>query len=340
MSLAREYPPAPLDGLRPLSIWAMTTGEAGMRVQARGLAYAVGGLLQEKVIGLRKPWRWFPGALTPAPLLGLDPAKDKLEAPWPDLLITCGRRSSAASIAVRRASGGRTLTVHLHNPRTDLAAFDLVVAMTHDGIEGSNVLSIDTAIHEITPERLASAAAAWRARLAWLGRPLTGVFLGGSTRRRPFTREHASRLIDELETVRLAGASFAITASRRTPDDVRELFARHFSSKRRAWMWNMEGDNPYLGLLALADRLVVTSDSVTMVSEALATRRPVEVFDLEAGRRHAIFLEGLLSQGLVRRLGQVEEALPRACPVNVASLAADAVRRLLVERDWRVQGQN
>jgi mitochondrial fission protein ELM1 len=323
-----------LGGRRPLRIWAMTTGEAGMRVQARGLAHAVGGLVEEKIIGLRKPWSFFPGALTPAPLLGLDPAKDRLQAPWPDLLVTCGRRSAAASIAIRRASGGRTLTVHVQNPRTEISAFDLVVAMEHDGLDGPNVVSVPTALHDITPARLAAAAELWRERLAPLGRPLAGVVLGGSTRRRPFTRELARALIAELDELGAGGAGLAITASRRTPPGVRALFAERFAGAKGAWMWNMQGENPYLGLLALADRLVVTSDSVTMVSEALATERPVEVFDLKAGRRHARFLDTLVSLGLVRRL--TPEGPPPApnAAVNFAPLAAEAVRRLLRAREW------
>lgn len=306
-----------------------------MRAQARGLARAIGGVVEEKIIGLRKPWSFFPGALTPAPLLGLDPEKDRLEAPWPDLLVTCGRRSTAASIAVRRLSGGRTLTVHVQNPRTDFSAFDLVVAMEHDRIAGPNVISVQTALHDITPERLAGAAEAWRSRFMPLGRPLAGVFVGGSTRKRPFTLADGARLLDELEALRGSGVSLAISASRRTPGEVRDLFHRRFEGRGDVWVWNMQGENPYHGLLALADRLVVTSDSVTMISEALATHRPVEVFDLGLGRRHAWFLETLVSRGLVRKLSSEGQPPVRLRPVDVAPAAADAVRRLLMERDWR-----
>src|SRR6056297_1543837 len=122
------------------TVWALTTGEAGMRSQVLGLCDRMGLAFTEKCIGLRAPWRWLPGHLCPCPLRGLAAEGDALAPPWPDLLISCGRRSTAAAIAIRRASGGRTLTVHLQNPRTPPDHFDLVIAHPHDGIAGANVI--------------------------------------------------------------------------------------------------------------------------------------------------------------------------------------------------------
>ena len=89
-------------------VWAVTTGEAGMRAQALGLAEALGHPFEERRIALRRPWRWLPGHLCPFPLMGLDAAHDILAPPWPDILITCGRRSTAVSIAIRKRSRGNT----------------------------------------------------------------------------------------------------------------------------------------------------------------------------------------------------------------------------------------
>ncbi len=93
-----------------------------------------------------------------------------------------------------------------------------------------------------------------------------------------------------------AATALAITPSRRTPDAVRALLAEAFAGDQRVFLWDMEGDNPYRGILALADRLVVTSDSVSMVSEALSTTHPVEIFDL-GFPRHADFHPGIDRQG-------------------------------------------
>src|SRR5262249_28323266 len=190
----------------------------------------------------------------------------------------------------------------LHNPRTDFDAFDLVIVMDHDGLAAPNVLSLPTALNEITPGRLIAASKDWTDVFAPLKRPLTGVLLGGPTKQRPFTLDQARTLLNGLQARRrVHGGSLAVTASRRTPPEISALFAAAAAVDPGVWFWNGEGPNPYLGVLAHADRLVVTSDSVSMISEALATPRPVEVFDLNAGRRHAAFLDGLIEQRLVRR---------------------------------------
>jgi len=316
--------------------WYMTTGEAGFRTQARGLASRLSEAPRELVVDLRSPWRYLPTSLNPFVLGALTPSSDQPTPPWPDLMISCSRRAAAVAIAVRRASGGRTLAVHVQNPLTDPAAFDLVVAMDHDGLSGPNVISVPTALHDVTPARLAAAADAWRARLVRPGRPLVGVVLGGSNRRQPFTVEIAAPLIEGLQRLRgETGAALAITPSRRTPDEVKAAFATRFGGDPEVFLWDMQGDNPYLGILALSDRLVVTSDSVSMISEALATPHPVEVFGPDGGDRHARFLRGLLDKGLVRRFTGDPVAGKAGGPIDATETAAAAVRKLLAARGFK-----
>ncbi|QUD87216.1 mitochondrial fission ELM1 family protein [Phenylobacterium montanum] len=317
-----------------LSAWFMTSGEAGFRTQARGLAMAVAGEARELVVGLKPPWRALPGAwAAPFALANLSRESDRPTPPWPDLLISCGRRTTALSIAIRRASRGRTVTVHVQNPLTAVSAFDLVIAMEHDQVSGPNVISAPTALHDVTPDRLAAAGEAWRARLARPGRPLIGVMLGGTTRHHPFETAEAQVLIDRLQAVRRAtGAALAVTPSRRTPVAARALFEEALAGDPDAYLWDLQGDNPYRGILALSDRLVVTSDSVSMISEALATPHPVEVFGPDGGRRHAAFLHGLLAKGLVRRFLGDPVPPPAGGPIDATEAAAAAVRSLLQAR--------
>jgi hypothetical protein len=139
-------------------------------------------------------------------------------------------------------------------------------------------------------------------------------------------------LADLLQQARGEGFGLAISPSRRTPKAVRAVLEARFAGDRRVWIWNLEGDNPYRGILASADRLVVTGDSVSMVSEAVATVAPVEVFDVGQGR-HQRFLDALVERRLVRRLGQPGQSRPAPGKGYNATLdAAAAVTRLLQER--------
>jgi mitochondrial fission protein ELM1 len=314
--------------------WTLTTGAAGMRSQARGLAEAVADTVIEKTIGVRAPWSWLPAGTLPFALNSVDPAHDAVAPPWPDLVVSCGRKSAIVAAAIRRASGGRTIAVHVQDPLADPKAFDLVVALPHDRVKGANVLNVLTALHDVTARNLEAAAEDWRAPFARLGRPLVGVILGGSTRGRAFTLADAEQLIERLQRLRTAaGAGLAITPSRRTPPEVRALFEQAFAGDERAFVWNLQDPNPYRGILALADRLVVTSDSLSMVSEAISTPHPVEVFDLELeGGRHAGFLQNMLDAGLVRRFEGEAEAPVKSTAKDATQQAADAVRGLLAGR--------
>jgi hypothetical protein len=314
-------------------VWWVTTGQAGFRSQAGGLVNALGLEAQEKVIDLKGLWSFAPAALWRMTLAKLNPAKDRLQPPWPDLIISCSRRAARAAIAVKRASGGRTLAVHIQNPLMSLREFDLVLPMRHDGVDGPNVIPVDTALHDVTPSKLAAGAEHWRARFAALPRPLTGVLVGGATRQRPFTAEQAQALIERLNAARRDGGGLAITASRRTPGPVMDLLHAAFDQDPAVFLWDGQGDNPYLGILALSDRLAATGDSVSMVSEAATTGRPVAVFDLGGGgKRHARFLANLVERGIVSLLDGSPWLPAPDAPINATPQAAEAVRGLLAER--------
>ncbi len=308
----------------------MTTGEAGFRSQARGLAERLVLDPRELVVGLRFPWDRLPVALTPNPFALLDPARERPEPPWPDLLISCGRRTAALSMAIRRASGGRTATVHVQDPLVRPDSFDLVIAMKHDGVCGPNVMKVATALHGVTPSRLAEAADLWRGRLRSVAEPLTGVLIGGPTSGRAFPTEGLIQALARLR--REGGDRLAIAPSRRTPAALIAAIEAAFADDAGVFIWDRMSDNPYLGVLALADRLVVTSDSVSMISEALATGHPVDVFGQPQNGRHAKFLQTLIDDELIAPFTGGPVAARDRGRVDATDLAAQAVRRLLEAR--------
>jgi mitochondrial fission protein ELM1 len=315
-----------MSGREP-TCWWITNGAAGFRTQARGLAEAVIPGAIEKTVDIRAPWSLAPPALWPLTLKGLDPNKDRLEPPWPDVVVSCGRKAAKAAIAVKRASGGRTLAVHIQNPLAPLSEFDLVIPMRHDPVEeGPNVVRIDLALHDVTPAVLAAAAEAWRARFAGLSRPLTGVLLGGSTKRHPFTLEQGRALTARLKALRAEGG-LAITPSRRTPDEVKAVLREAFAGDPGVFLWDETGNNPYRGILALSDRIVATGDSVSMVSEAVATGHPVAVFDLGGGLRHQRFIRNLVERRVVSLLDG--SPFVAGTGLNSTPEAAAALRRLI-----------
>lgn len=296
-------------------VWALTSGEAGAVSQAVGLAETVGQPFEIKTVHLRAPWSWLPGHACPWTLLGL---REPLSRNWPDLLITCGRRSVAVSITIRKASRGRTFTVHIQNPRVPVRLFDIVAPPRHDGLRGKNVLSTRGALHRITPAKLDAAATVWRDRL---GLPTIAVLLGGNSRAHRLTPSRAHALADGLGRIK---GSIAITPSRRTSMDIVDLLRRQLP---QAWIWDGTGDNPYLGMLALAEHIVVTEDSVSMVSEAASTGKPLYIAAMDGGSARLDAFHDLLRKEGVTRPFDGTLASWSYEPVNDTPRIAAEIRR-------------
>jgi len=316
--------------------WVVTTGEAGMRSQAMGLASAIGLPLVEKRVSIRAPWRWLPSGALPLPLSAIGDDSDPLSPPWPRLIVCCGRRAAGAALLVKRLSGGRALAAFVQNPELARARFDLVVAMPHDGVTGRNVVTVGTALHPVTPDVLARAGGAWRERLL-SGRPrFAGVLIGGDNANYRLSAAVTARLLRVLAKAHAEhGLGAAITPSRRTGEAARRLIADAIAGDTWATMWNGTGENPYLGILALAERLIVTGESISMISEALATGRPVHILPLEGrGRRHESFLARIVREKLVSPIAgdDLDWSFAGPGPVNATAEPAARLRAMLARQ--------
>ena len=284
-----------------LKCWALTEGFAGMENQCVGLAEAVGIPCEVKHVRRpRAPLMYLPPRFWPKPL-NRTATGVFLAPPWPDLLISSGRGSVAAALAVREASARKTFAVHIQSPYVRPSYFDLVVVPLHDSLRGNNVLVARTALHRITRERLSEAAQRFKAVFSHLPHPLIAVLVGGSNKHQQFSADVLCRLADGLvQAARESGGSLAVTPSRRTGKE-NERILRELLRSVPTFFWDGASDNPYLGILALSDAIVVTSDSVSMASEASATGKPLYVFSVgaEGGKLHE-FHKTLMKDGIAR----------------------------------------
>lgn len=315
-------------GPRRPRVWCLTTGEAGLRQQARGLAGELSSDFEERVVRVGRLAALAPPRLFALTLAGVQPVEGPLAGPWPDVLVSAGRRAGLAAMAIRRRSAAPLVAIHIQPPG-DPAAFDLVVAMPHDRVGGGNVVEVETALHGLRAQALATASATGDPRFAGLPRPWTAVLLGGDTARTPFSVAAAQRLADGLDRLRASiGGSLLVTPSRRTPPAVIATLRAHNHRDMATFIWDGGGSNPYLPMLACADGIVVTGDSISMVSEALATTADVWVFEVDGGERHARFVQGLLDRKLIGRLG--DPAPPRRREGTDATPVVAAVARRLI----------
>lgn len=312
----------------PPDIWVLHDGKIGMANQAVGLAEALGWPFIEMPLAIRAPWRCLPPQLWLLPRYALATHSPPLAPPWPGLVIACGRNTVAPARRVKRASGGKAFWVQIQDPRFARGEIDLIVAPRHDPAPGDNVFRTLGAVHRVTTAKLAAAAPKFAPLFQALPRPLVAVLIGGANSVYRWTDARLATLCDQLATLGRGGAGLAITPSRRTGRGQVALLRERLAGLP-AYLWDGNGDNPYLGMLAAADAIIVTADSVSMVSEAAATGKPVFIVELEGGsRKFARFHAALREAGITRPFAGAIAGWSYPPPDDTARAAAEIRRRL------------
>jgi mitochondrial fission protein ELM1 len=219
-------------------------------------------------------------------LYHLDPARsDALEPPWPDLILTSGHRPGNAALWIKRQSGGRSRIVMVGKPSGWMAHLDLVVASAETLLAPfDNVLQIDLPLMQVDPDRLAAGRAAWRETFDSVPRPLVAVLIGGPTVPFAFDAEVIRRLRARVARVLEADGTPCLVGSRRTPPGFLQQVAEGLPEGPQLFDWAHSGaGDPYAGLLAHADRFVVTGDSISMQVEVARLGKLLEILPLSTG---------------------------------------------------------
>ncbi len=289
----------------PLTIWAVSDGRAGIENQALGLAEAVARLTPATVVVKRihyaSAFDRLPTALKIAPDAMLARDSDRLDAPYPDIWIAAGRASLPHSLRMRKRSQGRTLVVQLQNPKTDLKAFDLIIAPEHDGLIGNNVLPLLGSTNRITTDRLGLEYEAWRDRIDKLPSPRVAVLIGGKSKAYDLSADRAAALALQIKlAVAEVQGGLLLTLSRRTPVEARDIF-KDVLKDTPGMIFDGDGDNPYFAFLHAADYVLVTEDSVNMATEAAATGKPLHILPMDRikpARKFETFHKNLRMHGI------------------------------------------
>ena len=295
--------------------WCISKGMAGMNSQTAGLAQAVGyqaiGSSQDsnavyELINTRMafPWNCLPFALIPKSSRILTKPAVLNASPQPRLVVSCGRHGVVPALYLKKKLGRQVFTVHIQDPKCDTSGFDMVLIPKHDPTRGPNVYLTMGALHKVTPEKLEAARHTPEAELLVdPQRPLVSVLLGGKNGYYSFSQADIDRLFQKLNRLVVEqDVRLAVLTSNRTPAEICSRLVRDFGD--RHFIWNGQGTNPYFEALALADYIVVTGDSVSMVTEATATGRPVFVEHLterRTARRFRKFHTMFEEAGLTRR---------------------------------------
>ena len=309
--------------------WILSDGKVGMENQCLGLAERLELNSQVKRLYPRFPWTHLPPQLWLFPFSTLMSKSDTLTPPWPDVLIASGRQTVAISVAIKHASNNKTQTIQIQHPRVSANNFDVVIAPIHDNLIAPNTINMVGAFHRITDSRLTEATQIFHHEYSSLPKPLIAVLLGGSSKKYQMTKKNCQKLSELLKSaVQLSGGGIVITPSRRTDQANLEIFRSQLSSVPHK-IWNGLGENPYFGILGLADGFIVTNDSVNMVTEAASTTKPVYIFNLDGhSPKFDRFHNMLIERGITRQFNGIFENWHHEQLDNLDQIASKIKSRL------------
>jgi uncharacterized protein len=263
-------------------VWILRGPKAGDYAQLHALARAIGWSFATKRLAFR-PFELLLHAWPTPTLAALDRhASDELGPPWPDVILTAGRRNELVARWIQRAAGGRPRLVHVGRPWSHPSRFDLVISNRQYLLEASDRVAVnDLPLHDVDAAALARDAEVWRARFAELPRPLTVLLVGGSSGPLVFSPMHARELARQTDALLAqTGGSLLLTTSARTPAHSADmLLAALRHPPAFSFRFGDAGENPYRALLALGDCFIVTGDSMSMLAEARATGKATYLYD-------------------------------------------------------------
>jgi mitochondrial fission protein ELM1 len=252
-----------------------------------------------------------------------------LAPPFPPLVIAAGRRTLPVLRYIRKQSP-MTKTVYLMRPES-MQGIDLAVVPEHDKVAaGEHVITSLAPLHAVTPDTLAAARREWQPKFAHLPKPWITLCMGGGTKRGRYSAAEWREIIQRAILL-AGGGSLLITTSRRTPKEAMDLCKPLLQLPHVLHRWDTDKDNPYLGMLACADGVIVTGDSLSMCAEACVAGSPVFIYASKnvAPPKHQLLHQTLYDRGLAHPLNNASRLdwRPAAALDDVGNVAAEIRKR-------------
>lgn len=324
--------------MRRITIWAVSDGRAGMQNQVLGIAEAIQRRIPASVvlkrIAIDPTIERLPRFLWGNPFNHLAPGGDRLEAPWPDVFIGCGRRV----VPFTRALKQHCYTVQTQDPRANPDDFAMVIPPLHDKLKGQSVVPIQGSPNRLTKERLRIEGQLLRMSLPGEVRLMpsyAAALIGGPSKDYRWNDQVEQGILKSIAGAIEAGHFVLATLSRRTPRAFIDKLQYAFKTNK-LWLWDGEPvgpiDNPYIGMLGLADRILVTEESANMITEAAFTGKPVHLLKMAGGGgKWKRFHGALQERGVIKPDASMRDTW-RYAPLRETDRVADEIVKRLTIR--------
>ncbi len=272
--------PHPIESPR---VWVLKSQRVGENTQLNALADALGWGYQIKQIEYRSGIPYF---LLGSSLLGIKKEQSELAEPWPDLVISASAKNEPVARWIRDNAGKSVCLIILGRPWAKLKYFDLIVTTPQYRLpQKHNVHTNTVPMHYPLNSQLdIKKTRYWGDQLSHLPKPYIVLMVGGHSGPYTFDKRAMQRLVFQInQMTERIGGSLLVSTSARTPEKVADYLEANLSVPKYLHRWALSNENPYYAFLGLAESIVVTGDSISMLSEACAMLKPVYIFDLGEG---------------------------------------------------------
>ena len=283
----------------------LTEGMHGMISQVEGLAKALDLDFIHEKIELNNFWKLFPPKLTPIS----ESVYKKINHDDFDVIISCGRKSVIPSIHLKKNSNREVINIHIQDPKVNLNHFDFIVAPKHDAIEGKNVINTKGAIHYLTENEISENKDYLSSFIKKDERKIWALIMGGPTKYYEYSRENIKAIFENLNNLnKQNNFQLVVIPSMRTPKNIIQYVKDYFGENHT--VIETIDKKAYLSALAISEKIVVTCDSSSMISEAALTGKPIYVANISPkknDKRFQRFRNLFKELNITRNLGEEVE---------------------------------
>ncbi len=248
----------------------LTQGMHGMISQVEGLAKALDIDFTHHTVELNNFWKMIPPKFTP---ISQNVYKKITDTDF-DVIISCGRKSVIPSIHLKNISNKKVFNIHIQDPKVDFNHFDFIVAPEHDKIKGQNVINTKGAIHYLTENEIIENKDYLNSFIKVDERKILALIMGGPTKYYDYSSKNIKMIFTILdEVLKKHNFQLVVIPSMRTPAKTINFAKQHFGDNHTIIMG--VDKKAYLSALAIAENIIVTCDSSSMISEAALTGKPI-----------------------------------------------------------------
>ena len=261
----------------------LTEGLHGMISQVEGLAKALDLEYFHEKVELNNFWKFIPPKITPVKKFVF---KNKIQRDF-DIIISCGRKSVIPSIFLKKINNKKIKNIHIQDPKVNFQNFDYIISPEHDDLKGENIINSKGAIHYLTTTEIEEKKNYLSDRMAKEKKIIT-LILGGPNKYYTYSNQNILNIFSKISKQILnKDYQLIVIPSNRTPIKTIEL-AKKFFSKEHLIIDRVD-KNAYLSSLGVADYIIVTCDSSSMISEAALTGKPLYVAIIPPSKKDTRF---------------------------------------------------